>query len=53
MSENHGIDARRIANRAFGVRVEIRPADADGGDADLDFAGPGIGNGILGEAKLA
>ena len=43
MSENHGVYAGRIADAAFGEVVDIGAADSDGGYADLDVTGVGVG----------
>ena len=43
MPQDHRILARRIAYAAFGVRMQIRTAYADGVDADLHLTRTGIG----------
>ena len=41
MPEHHRIHARRVADRAFGIRVHVGAADADGVHPHLHFARPG------------
>jgi hypothetical protein len=53
MAENHGVLARGIADRALGIRVNVRPADAYGIDAYLDLARSGIFYGLLRETEFA
>jgi hypothetical protein len=53
MAEHHGVDARRIADGALRIGVEIAATDAYGSDVDLDLARPGIGNRLFGEMKFA
>jgi hypothetical protein len=38
MTEHHGEDAGRIANRPFREVVQVRAADADGMDTDLNLS---------------
>ncbi len=49
--KHHGVDVGHAADGALGVGVEIGAADADSLNADLDFAGAGIGDWHIGEAE--
>jgi hypothetical protein len=53
MAEHHGIDARRVADAAFGIGVKIAAADADGAYTHLDFAGSGWIDGLFRETEFA
>ena len=52
VAEHHRVNARRIADSAFGVSVHIGAADADRLDAHLNFACPGRRDRAIHELKL-
>ena len=47
MSQNDGVLDSRIPNAAFGVIMQIRPADAHRGDLHQHLAGTGFGFGTF------
>jgi len=53
MAEDHGVKIGRAADGAFGPSVQIRAADADRFDADLNFAGGGAFDRHLDELEAA
>src|SRR5205823_4441980 len=52
VAEHHRVNARRIADSAFGIGVHVGAADADRLDAHLNFACPGRRDRATHELKL-
>ena len=53
VAQHHGVFAGRVADRAFGVGMQIAAADTHGIDPHLDFAGAWVFDRFFGQMELA